>query len=176
MNLHECYDYKNQLMSDLLADDKVLELLDAGILKQNADQLVYNVVYPYEYIPETVEHGHTYICCDVDVQVPNSRILGDTQLFYTPILYIWVFSHKSKLRLPGGGVRTDELVAAIADKINGSMYYGLGEMQLYSVKRFAPIIDFQGKVMAFTTREFNHTNTHTSANSRPIPSNRKRGI
>lgn len=176
MNLHECYDYKNQLMSDLLTDDKVLELLDAGVLKQNADQLVYEVVYPYEYIPETVEYGHTFICCDVDVQIPNRRIIGDTQLFYTPILYVWVFTHKSKLRLPTGGVRTDELVSAIADRINGSMYYGLGEMQLYSVKRFAPIVDFQGKVMAFTTREFNHTNTHTSSGSRPIPSNRKRGV
>lgn len=173
MNLAEVYDYKNQLMKDLLTDKRIVELLDSGVLFQNADQLVYKQVFPYEYIPDTVEHGHTFICCDVDVQVPNTRVLGDTQLFYTPILYVWVFTHKSKLRLPEGGVRPDAIVAEIANKINGSHFYGLGELQLYSAKRFAPIIDFQGKALSFTTREFNHLNS--SVSGRPIPSNRKRG-
>lgn len=181
MNLQEFFDYKNQLMSDLLTNERIVDLLDHkvdknGVLIQNADQLVYDIVYPYEYIPETVEHGHTYICCDVDVMVPNSRNLGDTQLYYTPILYVWVFTHKSKLRLPEGGVRTDALCAEIASQINGSHYYGLGELQLYSVKRFSPIIDFQGKAMAFTATDFNHTNYHNTAAAKPIPSNRKRGV
>ena len=33
--------------------------------------------------------------------------------FYTPALYIWVFTHKSKLRLKEGGIRTDRLAVEI---------------------------------------------------------------
>jgi hypothetical protein len=171
MNLHDFYDYKNQLCKDLLTNERIVELLDKGVMMQNADRLMYDVVYPFEYIPDTVEHGHTFICCDVDVQVPNGRELGDKQLFYSPILYVWEFTHKSKLRLPEGGVRTDELAAAIADQINGSRFYGLGQLQLYSAKRFSPIIDFQGKALAFVAREWNHPYNPKQA----IPANRKRG-
>ena len=86
-------------------------------------------------------------------------------------IYIWVFSHKSKLRMLEGGVRVDKLVSEISKIINGSRYYGLGELDLYSVKRFSPIMDYQGKVMMFQATEFNRP----SPNRKPVPSNRKKG-
>ena len=63
------------------------------------------------------------------------------------------------------------LASAIAKAINGSRYYGLGELDLYSVKRFAPITDYQGKVMTFHATDFNRL----SPTGMPVPSNRKRG-
>ena len=59
----------------------------------------------------------------------------------------------------------------IAGAINGSRYYGLGELDLYSVKRFAPMTDFQGKILTFTATDFNRL--HNPKNT--IPPNRKRG-
>ena len=82
-----------------------------------------------------------------------------------------MFTHKSKIRLPEGGVRTDKLCSEIAKAINGSRFYGLGELDLYSVKRFAPITDYQGKVMMFQATDFNRF----SPSGKPIPSNRKTG-
>jgi len=166
MQLEEFFDYKNQLMQDLLTNQTIVRLLsDDETVIENPDSLVYSQVHPYEYIPDTVEHGKTFICCDVDVQ----KSLNKTYLI--PVLYVWVFSHKSKLRLPEGGVRTDRLVSEIAKAINGSRFYGLGELDLYSVKRFAPINDYQGKVMTFNATEFNRH----SPTGKPVPSNRKNG-
>lgn len=82
---------------------------------------------------------------------------------------IWVFTHKSKMQTPNGGVRTDRLCSEIAKAINGSRYYGLGELEMYSVKRFCPITDYIGKVMMFQTQEFNRQ----SPTGKAIPSNRK---
>ena len=83
-----------------------------------------------------------------------------------------MFSHRSRLRLPnGGGVRTDALCAAIADTINGSRMYGLGELNLYSVRRFAPMTDYQGKVMCFGAVDINKF----YENKKPIPANRRTG-
>jgi len=166
MQLEEFFDYKNQLMQDLLTNPTIVRLLsDDDAVIENPGSLVYSQVHPYEYIPDTVEHGQTYICCDVDVQ----KSLNKTYLL--PVLYIWVFTHKSKLRLPEGGVRTDKLASEIAKAINGSRYYVLGELDLYSVKRFAPINDYQGKVMMFQATEFNRH----SPTGKPVPSNRKSG-
>lgn len=166
MHLEEFYDYKNRLMEDLLTNADIVRLLDDNFRTTDTpEKLVYTQVFPHEYIPDTIEHGQTFICCDVDIQKSVSKT------FLSPVLYIWVFSHKSKLRLPEGGVRTDKLCSKIAEAINGSRFYGLGELDLYSAKRFAPIADYQGKVLTFHAKEFNRT----SPTGKPIPTNRKSG-
>ena len=166
MQLDEFFDYKNRLMDDLLTSKRIITLLsDDCKTIRSPESLVYSQVFPYEYIPETVTHGHTFICCEVEIQRVSSKT------YLTPTLYVWVFTHKSKIRLPEGGVRTDKLCSEIAKAINGSRFYGLGELDLYSVKRFAPITDYQGKVMMFQATDFNRF----SPSGKPIPSNRKTG-
>lgn len=163
--LDELFDYKNQLMEDLLTNESVVSLIDESIKIADSKKLAYSQVFPYEYVPETVEDAKTFICFDVDIQ----KSINKTYLL--PTLYIWVFTHKSKLRLPEGGVRTDRLCSAIATEINGSRDYGLGELDLYSVKRFAPMTDFQGKVMTFHAVDYNRLHSSNKA----APTNRKRG-
>lgn len=166
MYLDELFDYKNQLIGDMLTNQDIVRLLnDDCEITEEPESLVYKQVFPFEYIPDTIEHGQTFICCDVDIQ----RSLNKT--FLLPVIYVWVFTHKSKLRLPEGGVRTDKLCHEIAKEINGSRFYGLGELDLYSVKRFAPINDYQGKVLTFHSQEFNRT----SPTGKPVPTNRKGG-
>lgn len=166
MQLEEFYDYKNQLMGDLLTTEPIVKLIDEKIDIKDAGSLAYKYVFPCEYVPETAQEGKTYICFDVDVQSSENK----TYLF--PTLYVWVFTHRSKLRLPnGGGVRTDKLASEICKAINGSREYGLGELNLYAVKRFAPMTDYQGKVLIFHAKDFNRQydpNKYT-------PANRKKG-
>lgn len=163
MQLRDFFDYKNRLIEDILTNERAVQLIQDHKELQSPEELVYTQVFPYEYVPETVQEGQTFVCCDVDiVRVPNKT-------FYTPAIYIWVFAHRSNLRLPEGGVRTDELCAEICETINGSRYYGLGELNLYSTKRFAPMTDYQGKVMTFQTKDFNRIYDGT----KPTPANRK---
>lgn len=166
MQLDEFFDYKNQLMDDLLTNREILRLLsDDCETIEKPETLMYKQVFPFEYVPDTIEHGQTFICCDVDIQKSINKT------FLLPVLYIWVFTHKSKLRLPkGGGVRTDKLASEIAKTINGSREYGLGELDFYSAKRFAPISDYQGKVLTFQASDFNRF----TPTGKPVPSNRKR--
>lgn len=168
MHLRDFYDYKNQLMKDLLTNEEIVRLIDEEVpLEEAYERLAYVRVFPCEYVPETIQEGKTFICFDVDIQAGSP---GKT--FLTPILYIWVFSHRSKLRLPnGGGVRTDALLSEIDKSINGSRLYGLGELNLYSVKRFAPQTDYTGKVAAYIAREFNRQYDP----NRYTPANRKEG-
>lgn len=165
MQLQEFFDYKNQLMEDLLTNSEIVRLINDTVTLENAEALAYTQVFPCEYVPDTVEHGKTYICFDVDI------LESVNKTYLLPTLYVWVFTHKSLLRLPEGGVRTDKLCSEICNAINGSRMYGLGELNLYSVKRFAPMTDYQGKCMAFRAVDFNKQFDP----NRPTPSNRKRG-
>ncbi len=166
MYLEEFYDYKNQLVSDIISNPEIVRLLnDNDEVLTSPEELIYTQIFPYEYVPETIEHGQTFVCCDVDVQ----RSLNKT--FLSPVLYIWIFTHKSKLRLTEGGVRVDRIASEISKTINGSRYYGLGELNMYSSKRFAPINDYQGKVLTFHMTEFNRTNP----TGKTYSANRKRG-
>ena len=163
MQLQDFFDYKNQLMKDLLMHETIVKLINENIRFEDAPKLAYQQVFPCEYIPETVEKGKTFVCFDVDVQ----KSMNKTYLL--PTLYVWVFTHRSALRLPEGGVRTDKLCSEICKIINGSKEYCLGELELYSVKRFAPMTDFQGKCLTFNAVEFNRFYDP----KKYIPSNRK---
>lgn len=163
MQLNDFFDYKNKLMEDLITNESIVSLIKDGTNAENAASLIYTQVFPYEYVPETVQTGGTYICFDVDIQNVSNKT------FLTPVLYVWVFAHRSNLRLPEGGVRTDKLCSEICEAINGSRYYGLGELSLYSVKRFAPMTDYQGKLMTFYAKEFNRQFN----GAKSTPANRK---
>lgn len=164
MQLQDFFDYKNRLMEDILTDETIVKLIQQDTDVEHAGSLMYTQVFPFEYIPETIDGGETYICVDVDLQGSSGA-----KLYYYPLVYIWVFCHRSNLRLPEGGVRTDKICSEICKKINGSKYYGLGELNLYSVKRFSPQSDYNGKLMTFHATEFGRFFDGT----KPIPANRK---
>lgn len=169
MYLDEFFDYKNQVMNDLLTNKNLVKLIDENIDMCHPEELIYKNVFPYEYVPETVEEGATFICCDVDLLSEGERT---NKTVYKPVLYIWVFTHKSLLRLPEGGVRTDKLAHEITKVLNGSRFYGMGELELYSVRRFAPMMDYQGKQIVFHARDWNRP--HPTGKQMPI--NRKTGV
>lgn len=162
MELEEFFDYKNQLMKELCSNENIVKLItdnpEADVPNYN---LPYSQVYPYEFIPETIDHGQTFVCFDVDI----AQVLDKT--FYVPVLYVWAFTHKSKMQLNEGGIRTDKLASEINKILNGSRYYGLGELDLKNVGRFSPITDYQGRVLTYHAKDFNRSI------SKLPPSNRK---
>ena len=166
MLLEEFFDYKNLLMKELCSNETIVRMVTGkdDVRIPNHD-LAYTQIFPFEYLPETVDEGKTFICFDEDiVKVPNKT-------FYIPVLYIWAFTHKSRMRRTGGGLLLDDLAVEINKMLNGSRYYGLGELRLDSAKRFSPISDFQGRVLTYYTQDFNRP-----SGMRRSPSNRKDGV
>lgn len=169
MELNEFFDYKNKLMEDLITNPEIVRLLNDKCVideKQNPNELIYTQIFPYEYVPDVVDDASTFICFDMDIQKTMNKT------FLIPAIYIWVFTHKKLLRLQNNnGIRTDKICAEIAKTIDGSRYYGLGELNLTSIKRFSLADNFQGRVMTFQAQDFNRL----SPSGKPIPSNRKHG-
>lgn len=166
MQLQEFFDYKNQIMEDMLTSERIVKLINENTPMDEAGSLMYTQVFPYEYLPDTIEDSRTLVCVDVDIQGTDYG-----KIFLQPVLYVWTLVHRSKMRLPEGGVRSDALCSEICKKINGSMMYGMGQLDLYSVKRFAPMTDYNGKMMVFHAREWSKQYNP----DKYIPANRKMG-
>ena len=163
MQLDEFYDYKNLLMELLCSSENVVRLVtDSATEPVPNYDLPYKQIFPFEFIPETVGEGKTFICFDVDID----RVYNKT--FYEPVLYIWAFTHSSKLVMPEGGIRTDQLSVEINRELNGSRLFGLGTLELDSVGRFSPIQDYQGRVLTYVASDYNRP----GVSYRP-PKNRK---
>lgn len=164
MHLEEFFDYKNTFVKDILTDKEIVELIDPNHMYKTPKDMLYDNVNPFEFYPETIEKGKVYVCCDVDVKNTGAKP------YYTLALYVWIFAHKSVLRLEKGGVRVDALCGKIDEKINGSFNYGLGELELHSVQRFAPLADYTGKMLTYYATDFNRV--HQNEN-KVLPSNRR---
>lgn len=164
MQLKDFFDYKNQLMRDLLTDPEMVDLIEPGTTVENAKKLAYTQVYPFEFVPETIQSGKTYVLFDCDLQASPGSLVA------YPILYVWTLAHESMLRLPDGkGVRTDAICNRLCELIDGSLYYGLGKMELYSVRRFAPVTGYNGKQVTFHLKEFKRVYD----GKKRVPANRK---
>ena len=163
MYLDELFDYKNLLMKTLCENEAIVRLItDSSSAPVPDYDLPYTQIYPFEFVPETVSEGTTFVCFDVDIMDVYNKT------FYMPVLYIWVFTHKSKLRLEEGGLRLDQLAVEINKELGGSRLFGLGELELKRVDRFVPILDYRGRILTYTARDFNRT-----APSKKPPANRK---
>ena len=163
MNLNEFFEYKNYLMKLLCSDEAVVRLMTGSTEAEVPNHVLpYTQIFPFEFVPDTADDATTFICFDVDIVDVRSRT------YYNPVLYIWIFTHASKLHMEQGGVLTDQICVAINNILNGNRLFGLGKLSLKSVSRFVPIQDYQGRCMVFTATDFNKPYTRGS-----VPSNRR---
>lgn len=159
MLLEEFFEYKNKLMKMFCTNEEVVKLVSDD---DDVDglSLPYKQIFPFEFIPETTDRGKTYICFDVDIPEVSNEVV------YNPVIWIWIFTHKSKLRLTEGGIRTDKIAQVIDTMLNGNRTLGLGEVNLRTVARFSPVEDFQGRVLAYQCRDTNRWGVKQQAPSR----------
>lgn len=165
MDLEEFFDYKNRLMKDLCSNAEIVKLVtenESAAVPNH--KLAYTQIFPFEFVPETQSEAKTFICYDMDIlSVPSKT-------YYLPVIYIWVFTHKSNLRMEHGGLLLDKMSVELAKMLNGNRFYGLGQLQLSSTERFQPTIDYLGRVLVFTATDFNRLTAGGKT-----PANRKSG-
>ena len=165
IGLDELFAYKNQLIGDIWTNKTIVDLItEDEHLRKHPEELVYKQVFPWEKVPGTTEVATTYVCIEVDVK----NVLDKTYL--EPIIYVWIFTHESLYRLPnGGGVRYDKIASEIVKILNGSRMYGIGELNLSSVRKLSPIDHYQGRTLSFITKEYNRIGQSGKA----VPANRR---
>ena len=149
-NLEEFTEYKQTLMKAICTSDRIVELL-----KLNTDpvgiqwrDMRYKRIFPYNYVPYTIETAQTFICFTVTAPNVKDNLIAELRLT------VYVFTHQDIMRTDSG-VRTDLLVSEIDKLLNGSTKYGLGKVSLRACDVMqVPAQGYSGLYSVYTVKDF----------------------
>lgn len=151
--MKEIENYRSQFMRAVCTSDEIANLLALGgdepVL--TGQDLKYTRVFPYPYIPDVTKHAECYICFEVDV----ASVQSDT--IKTLLLRVYVLIDRSMMRLNGGGIRPDRIIAEIDRLLNGSTEFGLGHVELVGLESFVPVDGFYGRQIRYRVQDYNRS-------------------
>lgn len=125
-NIIKC---KNEAVAKLVASDEVIEAMGNDDIEEN-DEAMYKYIFPYLYIPYTIEESHSYIC--MKVIMTGRQSVND--LFGNYSVIIWVIVNQSLMQMDGvgGATRLDHLADMVETIFAGSEAFGTKRLQLVS--------------------------------------------
>lgn len=125
-NIIKC---KNEAVAKLVASDEVIKAMGNDDIVEN-DEAMYKYIFPYLYIPYTIEGSHSYIC--MKVIMTGRQSVND--LFGNYSVIIWVIVNQSLMQMDGvgGATRLDHLADMVETIFAGSEAFGTKRLQLVS--------------------------------------------
>ena len=127
--------WKNQIISELSQDDKIITALGLNP-NESPDDLVWVRLFPHYYIPQTEEDVKTYILVEIDI--PERRIrygTTESEIWVHPTIIFYVLTHQEDMHINlvgESGTRMDYISELIEDKYQGRTDFGVGRLQLKS--------------------------------------------
>lgn len=152
-NLEELTLYKNKLMQSFCTSEKLpAYLVVEGEPALFGQDLPYNRVFPYAHVPQVKDEARSFICFEIEVPTVKNDIIKTIQI------NIYVISHQNLMRLPdGGGMRIDAMASEVDKILNGSSEYGLGTVELMSLRSFNPITGYYGRELKYKVLDINRS-------------------
>lgn len=158
-NSQEIIEYKRSAMAKLAATDSIVKALNAksssGEELEPGD-LFYTHIFPYAYLPETVEVAGAYIT--LEVSMPN---VSTVNYFFKDVLITFtIICHQDVMRMTEdeplgstGATRSDYISVEIDKLFNKSK--GMGKTELELVSNIEGAIDpvHRCRIMRFKTQE-----------------------
>lgn len=125
-NIIKC---KNEAVAKLVASDEVIKAMGNDDIEEN-DEAMYKYIFPYLYIPYTIEGSHSYIC--MKAIMTGRQSVND--LFGNYSVIIWVIVNQSLMQMDGvgGATRLDHLADMVETIFSGSEAFGTKRLQLVS--------------------------------------------
>lgn len=127
--------WKNQIMSELSQDGKIIEALGLNP-DESEDDLVWVRLYPHYYIPQTESEVKTYLLVEIDIPERRARYdSSNSSIWVHPTIIFYVLTHQEDMRMNlvgESGTRMDYLAELIEDKYQGRQDFGVGTLELKS--------------------------------------------
>lgn len=146
--------YKKKLMSLIVNSPKLIALVnDEYVVNgecENADDLIYEQLFPYYYIPDTQSETLAYVLMKVNGLGVRDKIYNKAEV------YICAVSHQDIMKVKrGGGTRIDLMGEVIEELFNGRDDFGFGEMELKSNIETNINNTHRCRELRFTVEDFN---------------------
>lgn len=122
-------DFKKELMYKLVSSDAVIKAMGNDDIECN-DEAVYKYIFPYFYIPYTIEEAHSYICMKVNM----NNLANANEYIGNFSIIVWVISNQEIMKVEGigGATRIDHMADLVEEILNGSEAFGIKRLQITS--------------------------------------------
>lgn len=145
--------YKNRLISSILKSKDICEalLLNKEYNEENVDELIYTQVFPYLYVEETQTSVLPYICMEVNIPRIPTNTIKDVEII------LWIYGHKDCMKYSKNGylgTRADIISDMVMREIFDSDKFGIGKINLNSVRYFFPNNKYYGRELKLITSDF----------------------
>lgn len=150
-------DYKLEVLNRCLEDERLTKLLkydsDDALFRpnvDNADELMYDRIFPYRFVPNPIEQQGTYLTLGMSGFRRHEEGYNIYDDYQSGELYFYFFTHIDLMRTDSG-VRQDLILAEISRLFDGSKGIGMGELKLrYVNELWMHNNKFGGYTVAFT--------------------------
>lgn len=123
--------YKNQIAADLLANKDIVQAIKEVIPPERLkeiDDLMYTYIFPYDYIPQTLQEVGCYIC--YELYVPK---VSTVNYFFKDMIFEFnIICHQDVMKTGYQATRTDYIAALIEEIFNGNTSYTYKDLELVS--------------------------------------------
>jgi hypothetical protein len=161
-------DLKNAIIKEITHDEALFYAIDSPNVKSidDADELVYSHIFPYNKNPETITEVITFLT--IQVHIPKTYDRSNT--WVTPRLEIWILSHDDHMKvnnIPKVKDNRNDYISKLLDKkFNGRDTFGTssktennvhlyGKLELVSNVEGAFSKNFLYRQMIFEMKDLN---------------------
>lgn len=145
--------YKRKLITSIVNSPDLITLVNDDYVEDgecvNSDDLIYQQIFPYYYIPETQTEAQSYVIMKVNGLGIKNKIYNKAEV------YICVVSHQERMQAKGGGTRIDLMGEVIEELFNGRDDFGFGEMELISNIESEVNSTHRCRILRFMVEDFN---------------------
>ena len=162
-------DLKQAILTELVNDEALFYAINSSEITdfKQANKLIYNNIFPFHQIPETIIKANTFIT--IQVHVPKTHMRSRT--WVAPNLEIWIYSHHSHMKVDNipkvSDNRNDYISMLLDKKFNGRTTIGnskndennlhlFGKLDLVSNIEGATAKEYLCRQMIFETKDLNN--------------------
>lgn len=150
--------YKNRIIKDILHNEnealsrEIVEAIDPEYIGEE-DSLIYENIFPYLRIPDTVDEVKAFITMSVDMP----RVSTKNYFFKDMIITINVMVHQDYMKMPArySATRADYIGALINKVFNQNPNYGNRPLEYVSDVESIVLNKFFVRSMRFRCNELN---------------------
>lgn len=151
--LYPMIECKDRVIEKILSSQAVVDLInDQEFKTAPAYGLLYKKVFPYAFIPDTVDAMETYICVETNIANVKTDSICDVELT------IHVLSHVSVMSTDFG-TRIDVLADLIDTLINHSREFGIGKAtptERYPTSWSLPNYNYVARKLTYIIKNYNY--------------------
>lgn len=161
MNLEEIGSFKNKIVSKLINDDNILDVLLGDLTDIDDSETALlgkdgsgsgGRVFKFEYIPDTQENSKTFLCVEVVPEETDGDTITDM------IIYVFAYCSKNLMqtyhRKGQAGTRIDILVSDIDKILNGNSEFGIGPLEWAGSSIYKPAQPYYGRMLVYRVGTF----------------------